>query len=599
MTNILVISDDGVATGYGRISMEINRRLVQRGHTVFALSLTYDGLLPAQLDGRPLPYWVGSLPGKDMNNTLVNVINAIQPDIVHVIQDAPYAMMVRNAPVDWSKHALVITTPVDGVPVYKHWIALFKQADAMMTISEFGVQAHKAAGVRSVLCRPGVDTNVFYRYPDERRAELRKLLDLPEDAFVLMTAAQNQGRKAIPAMLEGFFDFCEDKPDARYLLDMDKVSPAGWDVLTTCEQEGWDTGRLIFREDAVRRGVTSLADRYNVADVHAVLAFREGYGLPLVEAMATGAVGAAMDYCSGTEICGDGKGALIDKLPFHTISTWGGAWDHFPDVDHFAGWLDRLYRNPHERAMIGARGMEWARSHTWDHATDAVQGVYDRVIARRKHRTYSMPPDEPPDMPTLANLLGEQYRPPAPPVMHPAPNLMGVPVMVDPTLEPDEWRLQSTERLRLESANREAQQKALDEWSALNMPPQHALRGSLQFDANPLIFPHAEMRADGVGIVAPLQGDPLFPPQDDRPDPAMGPPFGQKRGWVAEHGLYRWYGPGDPPVQYSGIGPHDLIVLGLDPNVAHTPEEIEAALDRYRRESDAPTAPALDEDGGL
>lgn len=382
---ILVISDDGVASGYGRITMEVNTRLHKRGYEIMAASIMYDGLLPATLDGTPLPYWVAALAGKpNWLESAISVINAWQPDIIHVVQDAPYAEAVRNTSVDWSRYAFVVTTPVDGAPVHPNWIALLKAADGALSISQFGVDAHRAAGVASELCRPGVDPNAFFAMSLFDRTNMRHRLGIAADAFVVGTMATNQGRKDIPDMLRAFFAFASDKPTARYLMDMERTSPAGWDIPALCAQQGWDASKLIFRDDAVRAGIVTMRARYNVLDSHMVISHREGYGLPLCEAMACGVVSIALDYCSGTEICNGGKGILIPPIAYDSIGTWGGAVDKYPQVDKMTSALQMLYDNPDERRAIAKRGMEWARAQTWDHAADAVARVYERVMATRQ-----------------------------------------------------------------------------------------------------------------------------------------------------------------------------------------------------------------------
>jgi glycosyltransferase involved in cell wall biosynthesis len=383
LTKLLVISDDGVPSGYGRISASINRRLTQRGYNVMAASLAYDGLLPPQYDGERLPYWVASLAGRDWVAEVLKIIPTFNPDVILVIQDAPFVEALRNAPIDWSQHALIAISPVDGAPLYPRWVNLMKSADAALTISQFGVEAYREAGVKVDLCRPGVDANRFFPLPGAERIQLRERLGIKPDAFVLGSFCMNQGRKSIPHMLEGFFRFAADKPDARYLLDMDAISPAGWDIRAMCDQFGWDAGKLIFRADAVRAGLTEMRDRYNMLDAHAVLSHREGFGLPLVEAMACGVVSIALDYCSGAEICGNGRGVLVKPLAYQSVSTWGNAYDRHPDLDDFVAKLEWLRDSPHERFALTMWGMEWARTLTWDSAADAVQRAIERVLAKR------------------------------------------------------------------------------------------------------------------------------------------------------------------------------------------------------------------------
>lgn len=140
-------------------------------------------------------------------------------------------------------------------------------------------------------------------------------------------------------------------------------------------------------------GVTELRDRYNAMDAHVVLAHREGFGLPLVEAQACGVVSIAMDYCSGTEICGNGNGVLIEPLPFTTVSTWGGALDMHPNVHQYTEKLQWLYDNPDERKAIAKRGLEAARKHTW---IDAVDNVINRMEQQLEKRRALPPPMQAP-----------------------------------------------------------------------------------------------------------------------------------------------------------------------------------------------------------
>lgn len=388
---VLVISDDGLPTGYGRISMEINARLQRRGVEIMAASLQYDGLLPPNNEGQRLGYWVSSLAGKpSWSQSVLGLIGVFQPDIVHVIQDAPFAFELRNAPVDWSRYAFVVTTPVDGAPVYPAWVAMLKSADAVLSISQFGVDTHRAAGIASVLCRPGIDPNAFFPLGDDVKRALRLRMGIASEAFVVGSMCMNQGRKDIPDMLRAFFAFASDKPSARYFMDMEPTSPAGFDILAVCQQQGWDASKLLFRGDAARAGVTSLRDRYALLDAHMVVSHREGYGLPLVEAMACGVVSIALDYCSGSEICGDGQGVLIEPIEYTNVSTWGGALDFYPKIGDITRALQMLHDQPDTRRSIAAKGMTWARQQSWDAAADAVADVYSKVMAKRQAKAVGL-----------------------------------------------------------------------------------------------------------------------------------------------------------------------------------------------------------------
>jgi glycosyltransferase involved in cell wall biosynthesis len=173
---------------------------------------------------------------------------------------------------------------------------------------------------------------------------------------------------------------------------MDKVSPAGWDIPSLCNQFGWDMNKIIFREDAGKRGVYHLNERYNALDVHGVLAFREGFGLPVLEAMAAGVLSFAQDWCAGTEVVGDGRGILVPSREYFMPSTWGGALDRLPNYDVLIERLQWVYNNPNERLAIAKRGMEWARQQTWDKSVDNAVEVINGVLEKRaNHPLISSP----------------------------------------------------------------------------------------------------------------------------------------------------------------------------------------------------------------
>jgi glycosyltransferase involved in cell wall biosynthesis len=228
-----------------------------------------------------------------------------------------------------------------------------------------------------------VDTAEFYPLPSDQRAALRDRIKLPADAFVVGMMAMNQGRKDFPRAIEGFCRAFRAVPGAYLYLDCDKNSPAGWKlpewVLATF---GLPPDRVRFREDALRAGIVSLNERYNLLDQHMVIAHREGFGLPHIEAMAAGVPSAALDYCSGREIVGEhGERGLLIRAQRGGLSTWGGAWDYDADVDDLAAQLRWSYEHSAERLALAARALAWARGRTWDQAGAAVEAVIRRVLA--------------------------------------------------------------------------------------------------------------------------------------------------------------------------------------------------------------------------
>lgn len=378
--SILWVGDSPTPSGFGRIANEVCTRLVQRGHQVFGVSVLYDGAMPHKL-----PFWVAGVAGRDIWAYVYNLVNMTKPDVVVVCQDFPYLQTALfNIRMDWSVRAFLGITPIDGTPIFPDWLRVVDEADAMMVISEFGVEAMRQEGRKVALCPPGIDRHVFYPATSDERQALRAKANIPKDAFVVGMAAMNQGRKAIPHTIRGFIEFARDKPEAILFLDMDKASPAGWNIpmLTDgiAKRMQAKVPTILYKEDLEKRGLVELRDRFCVLDVHSVLSHREGFGLPLIESMACRIPSCAMAWCSGDEIVGNGKGYLIKRNEAtERDGTWGDARDYDPDIPDFVRTLNAIYSNPTQAAMIAEAGYQYAIARTWDRTADTVEEALNQA----------------------------------------------------------------------------------------------------------------------------------------------------------------------------------------------------------------------------
>lgn len=385
---VLWFGDLVVLSGFGRIGNEVTLRLKQRGYDVQGIGISYSGW------PHGLPFWIWPLSGQDLWNGLVTIVNQQQPDVLISCQDFPYHQTIWNGcRIDFSKIKWIWITPIDGTPIHPEWMNLCKWADGKMAISRFGVEALRQVGQKVSLCQPGINPQEFYPAPLEERNDLRGKAGYSAGDFIVGVVAVNQGRKAIPPMIQAFHEFAKDKPNARLYLDMDRISPAGWDIPNLLIQQGWtdeERKRVRFKDDlwayAAERSeqpehaMLPLRNRYVIMDAHMVISHREGFGLPLLESMACRVPTIALDYCSGPEICGEGRGYLIPKIDYMEYGTWGGARDAFPDISALTRTLETVYCYPEQATAIAATGYEWARQQTWDRAADAVEAEIQSAL---------------------------------------------------------------------------------------------------------------------------------------------------------------------------------------------------------------------------
>ena len=402
---------DGVGlSGFGRIGNETCKRLKQRGYDVQMAVINYSGW-PHDFS---IANWIWPLAGQDIWGGLVGIVNQIQPqpDLLISCQDFPYHQTIWQAcRIDFSRVKWVWITPIDGEPLHPDWLKLCDFADGEMVISRFGVEAMRREGKRVELCHPGVDTREFYPADEGERKTLREKAGYGPDDYVCGVACMNQGRKAISCMIEAFHEFARDKSNAKLYLDMDKASPAGWDIPNLLKQMRWtedEQKRVKYREDMFKADMTLFAPlraRYALMDMHMVISHREGFGLPLLETMACHIPTMALDWCSGTEICGGGRGMLIKRLPYMEHGTWGGAKDAFPDMDDFVLKLNLLYQDPTRAAAIAEEGYRWAIQQTWDVTADQVEAVVQSALSRNRKDK----PSHEPNASAIPVILSDTY----------------------------------------------------------------------------------------------------------------------------------------------------------------------------------------------
>jgi glycosyltransferase involved in cell wall biosynthesis len=119
--------------------------------------------------------------------------------------------------------------------------------------------------------------------------------------------------------------------------------------------------------DRIRHlGAVPLADLpgvYRDADVLVMPSHYEGFGLPVLEAMACGTPVVASNRASLPEVVGD-AGVLVDS----------------PDAPSIAAAVAGIITTPGRREELRAKGLERARSFSWDATARATIGVYERVL---------------------------------------------------------------------------------------------------------------------------------------------------------------------------------------------------------------------------
>lgn len=208
----------------------------------------------------------------------------------------------------------------------------------------------------------GVD-EIYRALPADTRATLRAQQLQPEEAGLVLHVGHCAARKNIEGLLRAFAALLRQSARPYRLLQVGgQFSP---------EQ------RQLIERLGISKRVTQippipnaeLVNMYNAADVFVLPSLYEGFGVPLIEAMACGTPVVCTEYELFREVCTDAA-LFADSR----------------DADALATAMARVLNEPTLAADLQQRGLARAKIFTWERTARETLAVYQQIANERSAR---------------------------------------------------------------------------------------------------------------------------------------------------------------------------------------------------------------------
>ncbi len=390
---------DLATTGFGTVTMDLGKELLNLGHDVRFVSQNDLGDLPPPFDTRTFQVSVEMADPARSEALGVNSLSLISSGIAGLLDGAvwPDKWAAESAIIlgdYWGVGHLVLGdekrteafrsvptfhyVPIEGVDLPPAWKRLWDVVHPI-AMSEFGAeQIRLVTGEKPPVVYHGIDTEVFRPISHKRwqigdhklrsKADCKRLFGGNPNTRWVFRADRHMPRKRYASLLRAMAPVLARRPDVFLVIHCRTTDEGGHLKDQVSKMHHSLRSRVVFtgfHDQGVSIDRNLLAALYNAADVYASPS-AEGFGLTIAEAMACGVPAVGMDYSSVTEVIG--PGGLLAPVNHLVDNEYDHAWaavDEQVFGDQVAKLLDdeplRLSLGKAAREHVVAK-MQWSQA---------------------------------------------------------------------------------------------------------------------------------------------------------------------------------------------------------------------------------------------
>lgn len=324
-------------SGYSNQINQFVPLMVKEGYEVGCVD--FYGLVGGSFELKGITHFpkISSEWGED---AMVEHGKVFKPDVMFTLQD----IWTLNPNYLHQFTRFIPIIPIDHEPTPPAILTRLKMAYRIVSISEFGHRQLKEEGLHSTYIPHTVDTDIFKPMSNK---ETRKSLAIPDDKFVFGMVAANKDnppRKSFQEVLDAFKRFQEVHPNSMIYFHTLLRQQGGFDIEDYARYLGiGDKVSYTQPYDMLfRMKPDNMAQLYNVFDCLLAPSTNEGFGIPQIEAMASGVPVISTDFTAMRDIVIDGVTGYKTKVAYKRYTQLGG-YIGIPDTEDLLQNMEKVF----------------------------------------------------------------------------------------------------------------------------------------------------------------------------------------------------------------------------------------------------------------
>jgi glycosyltransferase involved in cell wall biosynthesis len=280
-----------------------------------------------------------------------SIVNDFKPDVIFSVNDTWGSQYVINKKF-FNFIPTVCWNTFDSLPLLPDTIKNAEKIKHYWTWSDFARKELHKLGHQNVKNQyPLVNTDSFYKLPQDKINEILTRNNLPLDSFIIGFVFRNQLRKLINTQIEAYAQFKRVNPEVKNtFLYTHTHYGEGWDIGRLCEQYGVNKNEVLctyicketkqyfiapFQGQDIENPITKtktlittnvglgvsdeqLNEIYNIFSLYSHPATSGACELPCVEAALTEKIVTTSAYSFGEDIIEKNEGSIAMKFTFYT-----------------------------------------------------------------------------------------------------------------------------------------------------------------------------------------------------------------------------------------------------------------------------------------